>query len=117
MKNTTAPFGTQFSETMTLTRYSKGQWETPEAVPVAPLSLHPGAHVLHYSGTCFDGLKAFRMSDGEPKIFRLDYHLARFRQSADLLCLPLPEPDVIEHMIREAVKFGRSCMPEPPGAL
>lgn len=113
----TAPFGTQFSHFMTLARFSGRSWSAVEAVPVGPLPIHPGAHVLHYASTCFEGLKAFRMPDGNVRIFRLDRHLARFRQSADLLCLPLPATDVVEGMIRQVVDLARADVPAPPGAL
>lgn len=71
-----APFGTRFCEFMTMTRFTDGRWTEDKAVPVTSLSLHPGAHVLHYAGTCFEGVKAFRMPDSGIRIFRLDRHLA-----------------------------------------
>ncbi|HEX7341542.1 MAG TPA: branched-chain amino acid aminotransferase [Rhodanobacteraceae bacterium] len=112
-----APFGTVFSRFMALTRYCDGQWTTPELVPVAPLSLHPGAHVLHYGSECFEGMKAFRLPDGSHRIFRIDRHVARFAHSAELLCLPMPAPEVIEKMIRDTVEAAHADIPEPPGAL
>lgn len=113
----TAAFGTAFTEQMTRTEWVNGQWTPVEAVPVAPLQLHPAAHVLHYSSTCFEGLKAFRLGNGDTRIFRLDQHLARFRQSAELLCLPIPEPEMLEKMIRQVVELGHDDVPEAPGAL
>lgn len=114
---TVAPFGTTFSEHMTIARFTAGRWSGVEAVPVAPLPIHPGAHVLHYASTCFEGLKAFRMLDGSTRIFRLGRHLARFRQSADLLCLPFPSLEVMEEMVRRVVELSRHDLPLPPGAL
>src|SRR5690625_7258987 len=55
-----APFGTVFSKRMPISYFTDGHWSEPEIIPVAPLSIHPGAHVLHYSSTCFEGMKAFR---------------------------------------------------------
>lgn len=112
-----APFGSVFSEQMTVARYADGQWSQPELVPVAPLSLHPAAHVLHYGSECFEGMKAFRMPDGEVRIFRIDRHVARFANSAELLCLPLPPANVVEKMIRDVVASAKADVPEPPGAL
>ncbi|TBW58588.1 branched-chain amino acid aminotransferase [Marinobacter halodurans] len=114
---TAAPFGTAFTSRMTLARYSDGQWQGVENVPVGPLPLHPASHVLHYGSTCFEGLKAYRMPDGEVKIFRLDQHVARFQRSAALLCLPQPPADMMEAMIREVVALARDDIPEAPGAL
>ena len=50
--------------------------------PLAPLSLHPAAHVFHYASTCFEGFKAYRWSDGKGRIFRLHDHVARMQRSA-----------------------------------
>lgn len=110
-------FGTQFSDQMVVARYQDGRWGEARPEPVAPLELHPGAHVLHYSSTCFEGLKAFRSPDGSARIFRLDRHVARFAKSAELLCLPLPDAGVVERMIREAVRLNIADIPELPGAL
>ena len=117
VSSTHAPFGTVFSGYMTTARFADGRWSGIEAIPVAPLSIHPGAHILHYASTCFEGLKAFRMSDGSIRIFRLDRHLTRFRRSADLVCLPLPSAEVVEKMIRHVVELNQDDVPLPPGAL
>lgn len=112
-----APFGTVFSEQMPLARFANGSWSEAEVVPVAPLSIHPGAHVLHYSSTCFEGLKAFRMPDGASRIFRLDRHLQRFCDSVAMLCLPIPPVELLEKMIRQVVALSEKDVPPPPGAL
>lgn len=113
----TAAFGTTFTEHMTLARFRDGHWQGVETMPVGPLPLHPASHVLHYGSTCFEGLKAYRMPDGDVKIFRLDRHIARLQRSAALLCLPQPPADMIEAMIREVVALGRRDIPDAPGAL
>lgn len=110
-------FGTQFSDQMVMARFEGGRWSEPTARAVAPLEIHPGAHVLHYSSTCFEGLKAFRAKDGSARIFRLDRHVLRFARSAELLCLPLPPAAVVEQMIRDAVRLNIADIPELPGAL
>lgn len=114
---TAAPFGTAFSESMTLARYSDGQWSSASVVPVEPFSIHPGAHVLHYASTCFEGLKAFRTVNGDIRLFRLDRHLARFRQSARLLCLPYPSDAMVEEMIRRVTELSHGDLPDPPGSI
>lgn len=113
----TAPFGTVFAPQMTQLRFADGQWGPVETVPVAPLALHPGAHVLHYGSACFEGLKAFRTPAGALRLFRVDQHAARMRDSAERLCLPLPAHDVVEHMMRTAAHNAADHCPQPPGAL
>ena len=112
-----APFGTVFSDTMAITYFKNGAWSDVKVQPVAPFSMHPAAHVLHYSSTVFEGLKAYSRPDGSAQIFRLDRHVARMAQSADLLCLECPPEAVIDDMIRRAVDSNRASIPAPPGAL
>ncbi|MFL2519058.1 MAG: hypothetical protein ACJ0Q8_09345 [Candidatus Azotimanducaceae bacterium] len=81
-------FGTVFTDEMIISWNDGNSWSAPEFVPSDSLNLHPAAHVLHYSSTCFEGLKAFRHPDGSVKIFRLDQNIKRFVQSSDLLYLP-----------------------------
>ncbi len=112
-----APFGTLFAPQMALTRFADGAWASPELRATEPLSLHPGAHVLHYSSTCFEGLKAYKWDNGSAHIFRLDQHVERMQASARTLCLPVPDVDLLAGMIRSAVDAARDEIPPPPGAL
>ena len=73
---------------MVVARFRDGKWGSAEVRPVGPLELHPAAHVLHYASSCFEGFKAYRWADGSIKIFRMDRHIERMRQSARALVLP-----------------------------
>ncbi len=111
------PFGTVFARRMTVAWYAEGAWSPPEIRDTGPFELHPGAHVLHYASTCFEGLKAFRWRDGSVRAFRLDRHVARMQKSAELLCLPVPETAALERMILELAAQCTDEIPEFPGAL
>jgi len=103
---------------MTVAPWADGTYTYPgHAVPLENLSLHPGAHALHYSSTCFEGLKAHRQADGSLAIFRLDDHVARMVQSISSLRMPPPEPDLLRTMIIDAVEANASFTPDPPGSL
>lgn len=115
--DTAAPFGTVLCEHMTVAHFTGGVWTEAETRPVEPLSIHPAAHVLHYSSTCFEGFKAFRMPDDDIRIFRLHRHLERLRRSAELLCLPVPPVELMAAMVRRVVELSRERIPAPPGAL
>ncbi len=110
-------FGTEFADQMAICEYHDGSWGEATLQPTKPLDVHPGAHVLHYSSSCFEGLKAFRTDSGEVKIFRLDKHVARMRQSAELVCLPAPPEDTLTRMICEAAAACKDAVPPFPGSL
>jgi branched-chain amino acid aminotransferase len=113
----TGPFGTEFVDTMTTATWTDGSWSEPATIPTGPISLHPAAHSLHYASACFEGLKAHRGTDGEIRIFRLDRHVDRMRQSAETLMLPVPPSDMLAEMIRTVVRDNRSEIPAAPGSL
>lgn len=113
----TAPFGAVFTEKMALSRWDGTSWEEPHLEPVGPLPLHPASHVLHYSSSIFEGLKAHRGVNGDLRVFRLARHMERMQNSAELLCLPPPGPELLEKMIMDTVRAAAEAIPEPPGSL
>lgn len=112
-----AAFGTVFMPQMTMATYDNGQWSEVRTVPSDRLEFHPGAHVLHYSSTCFEGLKAFRHDNGEVYIFRMDANIRRMAQSSKLLSLPPVDEDQLHKMIIDIVSQFKDEVPAPPGSM
>ncbi|KUM53964.1 branched-chain amino acid aminotransferase [Rheinheimera sp. EpRS3] len=112
-----AAFGTVFVPEMVISRYEQSGWSQPQMVPVDSISLHPGAHVLHYSSTCFEGLKAFRHADGGVYVFRMDRNVNRLQQSSELLSLPKVDGAMLNRMILDIVKHYAADVPTPPGSM
>jgi branched-chain amino acid aminotransferase len=110
-------FGTVFCDDFIIARYADGAWQEAAIEPVAPLSLHPAAHVLHYSSTCFEGFKAYRWEDGKAHIFRLHDHVARMQKSAASLCLPIPDAEKMAQMVIDIVSHNVDDIPAPPSSL
>ena len=110
-------FGTQFVPEMALATFDGQQWSTPSVVPSDSISLHPGAHVLHYASTCFEGLKAFRHADGSHHIFRMDQNIERMIQSSRLLSLPAVDGPMLKAMILDLVGRYTHEIPAPPGTM
>lgn len=110
-------FGSEFCKNFTIADYSDGDWQPFRLEPVAPLSLHPAAHVLHYASTCFEGFKAYRWADGSVHVFRLADHVARMQKSAESLCLPVPPAELLIDMVLAVIRASRDSVPAMPGAL
>ncbi|MBS97958.1 MAG: branched chain amino acid aminotransferase [Oceanospirillaceae bacterium] len=110
-------FGSVFMPEMAISWFDGSNWSPSEIVSSDSIQLHPGAHVLHYSSTCFEGLKAFRHADGSVNIFRMDRNVDRFAQSSELLALPEFDKEMVSRMIVEIVRKFASDAPEPPGSL
>jgi branched-chain amino acid aminotransferase len=110
-------FGSVFMPEMVISWFDGTRWSDAEVVSSDTIQLHPGAHVLHYASSCFEGLKAFRHQDGSVKIFRLDRNVARLRQSSNILALPEFAPEKLERMIVDIVSHFAAQVPEPPGSM
>jgi branched-chain amino acid aminotransferase len=110
-------FGQNFTSLMAFSRYSDGQWQKPNLQPLSDFNLTPASHVLHYASTCFEGLKAYRWSDGGIRLFRYMDNIKRLRASAKALCLPVPGEDMLADMIKDAVMAVESEIPDLPKSL
>jgi len=110
-------FGTEFCDEISIVRYENDAWQTPSIQPLAPLPVHPAAHVFHYASTCFEGFKAYRWGDGKGRIFRLDDHVARMQKSAASLRLPVPGAEMLAGMVKDLVAHHLPDIPEPPHSL
>ncbi len=110
-------FGTEFCDHFAIARFEDGAWQAPALEPLAPLSIHPAAHVFHYASTCFEGFKAYRWDDGKAHIFRLYDHVARMQKSARSLRLPIPETDLLANMVIDLVARHVEDIPLPPSSL
>ena len=98
-----AAFGTVFMPEMALTTFENDQWNKAQIVSADSINLHPAAHVLHYSSTCFEGLKAFKHEDGSVHVFRMDQNIKRFAQSSRFLSLPEVDEAQVAQMIMDIV--------------
>ncbi|MEC8082105.1 MAG: branched-chain amino acid aminotransferase [Pseudomonadota bacterium] len=112
-----AAFGSVFMPKMALATFENNQWSESQIVASDSISLHPGAHVLHYSSTCFEGLKAFRHEDGSVHVFRMDQNVERFAQSSRLLSLPEVSKEQLTQMISDIVAEYAADVPTPPGSM
>jgi branched-chain amino acid aminotransferase len=114
----TVPFGTVFCDWMTTAGSQDGVYEySGDVEEYGDFSLSPAAHALHYGSTIFEGLKAHWQADSSLAIFRLDDHVARMRQSAAQLRLPIPDSSTLRQMIVDAVEANVAEVPSAPGSL
>ncbi len=105
-------FGRVFTDHMVTIRYAEGRgWHDAQIGPRGPIALDPAAAVLHYAQEIFEGLKAYRLPDGDIGSFRPDANARRFQASARRLAMPeLPEALFVES-IRQIVAADRDWVP------
>jgi len=82
------PFGTVFSDHMLICNYKDGKWGEAKILPYGPIPMPPGAQVLHYGQSVFEGMKAFKNNSNEILLFRKEENFKRLNQSAERLSIP-----------------------------
>lgn len=109
-------FGRYFTDHMFMMDYdAEIGWKDARIVPFANLSLHPASTVLHYGSEIFEGMKAYRRSDGKVQLFRPIENIRRMNNSAERLCLPqIPEADLMEALLT-FVRMEQDWTPSAPG--
>ncbi len=109
-------FGRVITDHMFIMNYTEGKgWHDPRIVPYQNVSLAPTAMVFHYGQTMFEGLKAYRDPDGNPRLFRPDMNAKRANNSNKRLCIPeIPEEDFVQ-AINDLVKVEQDWIPTDPG--
>ena len=109
-------FGQVFTDHMFMMDYDDGRgWHDPRVVPYAPFTIDPACCVLHYAQAVFDGLKAFRGTDGQVRLFRADRHAARLNRSCDLLCIPQLDQALVEESFKAVVGVDADWVPSKRG--
>lgn len=108
------PFGALRTDHIFVADYEDGQWKNPRVVPYGPFSVMPGAVVLHYGQSIFEGAKAFQHPDGEIYLFRIDRNIARLNHSAEILCMPPVPADMHLEGLLHLIDIERAWCPSVP---
>lgn len=109
-------FGRFFSDHMFLYNYSpEKSWYDPRIIPYESLPLDPACMVLHYGQEAFEGLKAYRGSDGGIRLFRHKKNLERLNNSARRLCMPTLDVDEVADALKQLVLLDRDWIPQTEG--
>ena len=105
------PFGRHFSDHMLEADHKNGEWTNIEIKPYQPLSLEPSLVALHYGQAIFEGMKAYKDTNGNAYIFRPRDNFIRFNASAVRMCMPeIPEEIFIEGL-RQLIEIDKNWIP------
>ncbi len=109
-------FGKIFTDHMFIMNYTEGQgWHDARIVPFQNISLSPAAMVYHYGQEMFEGLKAYKGTDGKAYLFRPEMNAKRANESNRRLCIPeIPVEDFVQ-AVKAVVKVDEDWIPTEPG--
>ncbi len=108
-------FGTLFTDHMFSADFFDGKWQDPTIRPFEDITISPANCTLHYGQSVFDGLKAFKASDGSISIFRPETYHARLNRSCARLCIPEVDFGLFMEAASRLVDIDRAWVPDKRG--
>jgi len=90
-------------------------WLAPRITPYQNLSLDPATCVFHYAFECFEGMKAYKNSQGQVRLFRPDKNMARFNKSSARIALPNFSPNAMIELISKFCSLEERFIPAARG--
>lgn len=109
-------FGRVFTDHMFTMEWDKGVgWHDAKIEPFARLSIHPASTTLHYGSEIFEGMKAYRRSDGSVWLFRPEENFARMNRSAARMGLPELDPDFALEALKKLIRVDADWVPHGEG--
>lgn len=108
-------FGTNLAPLMVVSDYNNGEWSQPEIREYAPFELLPCSKIFHYGQQVFEGMKAYRVDGGAPRLFRADRNFDRFNISASRMAMPTIPHDIFFQSLNSLVHYLRDFIPQGRG--
>lgn len=105
-------FGKYFTDHMLVMDYTAGLgWHEPQIVPYGPITLDPSAMVFHYGQEVFEGMKAYKTTDGHVCLFRPDANMRRLNQSSERISIPEVDEELLLEGIMALVRVDQDWIP------
>lgn len=114
--NSVLGFGKYFTDHIAASDYSDGQWHHHRIIPYSNLSMDPAACVFHYGQALFEGLKAFKQTNGKIVIFRPQFNASRMAQGAARLSMQDVPKNLFIKSVVDLVRVEQDWVPSERGS-
>lgn len=105
-------FGRAFTDHMLSLEWTASDgWLAPRVTPYQNLSLDPATCVLHYAFEAFEGMKAYKDTQGRVRLFRPDKNMARLNKSVARIALPTFNGEAVIELLKKFVKLEERFIP------
>lgn len=109
-------FGNVFTDHMFVMDYTEGTgWHDPRIIPYGPFSIEPSAMVFHYGQEMFEGMKAYKTSEGKVQLFRPMKNIHRTNVTNERICIPQINEDDMLQAIKTLVDLEKDWIPGAEG--
>lgn len=109
-------FGNHISDHMLVADYQGGRWHEPKIMPYANMMMSPAMLALHYGQSVFEGMKAFKNSQGVITIFRPERHHKRLNRSLERMCMPSISEDLFLNALAALIEVDADWVPTSEGS-
>ena len=110
------PFGKVFSDHVFQCEYIDGEWKHAIIKPNEPIELNPAAKIFHYGQSIFEGMKAYKDSDGGVFLFRPEENCNRLNLSAKRLMMPEIPTDLFMEGLTKLLDIDSDWIPTSKGS-
>jgi branched-chain amino acid aminotransferase len=108
---TDIPFGKIFTDHMFTADFEDGEWKNFQILPYGPIPMSPAISALHYGQAIFEGMKAYRLPNGDISVFRASKNFERFNISADRIAMPTVPEEVFMQGIATLINIDKGWVP------
>lgn len=91
--------------------WEDGEWDEGELTTDNKVHIEEGSTVIHYGQHCFEGMKAYRTSDGSVQLFRPDQNAKRMKASCERLLMAVYPEDKFVESVKKVVKANEDWVP------
>jgi branched-chain amino acid aminotransferase len=109
-------FGKYISDHMLVADYSEGNWHNVQIIPYGDMVMNPAMLALHYGQSVFEGMKAYRMEDGNISVFRVNRHHERLNKSLARMCMPAIPENLFVEGLEKLISIDQQWVPSGEGA-
>lgn len=110
-------FGRIFTDHMFIMDYTNDKgWHDARIVPYGPLEMDPAAMCLHYGQSVFEGMKVYRGTDGDIRLFRPEKNMERLNLSCNRISLPELDEDYAMECLKKLIEIEKDWIPCSDGA-
>lgn len=109
-------FGHVFTDHMFVADFNGEEWTDMRIVPYGPLTMQPAAAVLHYGQAIFEGMKAFKNTEGEIFVFRPTANFNRLNKSAVRMCMPELPKEIFMSGLKQLLTLDKGWIPTSSGS-
>ena len=109
-------FGVHFTDHMLVMDYNQEKgWHGARVEPYGSIEIDPSMMALHYGQAIFEGMKAFRSTDGNINLFRARDHFKRFNDSARRVCIPEIDVEELLAGLKKLLEIDNKWVPSAHG--